>query len=257
MSKGLGILRLSMHFTVIVSAVSLVGCLHPSRATLAPTLERPDYAKFDEADAVGFNRTAKARPIIYTRLAEYLVERFNLSERAGIGIDIGGGPGDLILELATRTKQFYWVNTDINTWYARPFAEDALKRGIGQRTGFVFADACALPFKDQYADLVLSRGAYQFWGSLETGVREIHRVLKPGGWAFIGRGFPPTMPEEQVRSMLERGVAGGPKYDPDKDEARFRAIMDKLGVKEYEVVRHKPRDAALNYGVWLCFRKGT
>jgi len=119
----------------------------------------------------------------------------------------------------------------------------------------VFADACALPFKDGYADLVVSRGAYEFWGNLENGVGEIHRILKPGGWAFIGRGFPPTMPEAEVRFLREKAGMGGPKYDPDKDAERFRGIMKQLGVKEYEVIRHKSKDPVLNYGVWLCFRK--
>ncbi len=228
--------------------------LQPPEAHSAPALAAPDYNKFGEAEATRFNRTAKARPIIYTRMADYLIARLDLSLRPGVGIDIGGGPGDLILELAGRTKEFYWINADINTWYARPFAQDACARGLAQRTSFAFADACALPFRDQYADIVISRGAYQFWSSLEDGVREIHRVLKPGGWAFIGRGFPPTMPEKEVRDLLKSGVAGGPKYDPDKDAARFHCIMQELGVKEYEVIRHKPKDPSLSYGVWLCFR---
>lgn len=264
-------MRHAIRPAVVVAGMCLAGCAHADRAAplppqgvgaarvrpdpaAAPALGWPDYEKFSEDDAVAFNVTAKARPLVYTNLADYLVGRFNLSERPGIGVDIGGGPGDLIFELAGRTKQFYWVNTDINTWYAPLFAAEALKRGIGQRTGFVFADACALPFKDRYADFVVSRGSYQFWGNLEDGMREIHRVLKPGGQAFIGRGFPPTMREEDVRSLREKGAAGGPKYDPDKDAETFRAIMEKLGVKDFEVIRHKPQDPAVSYGVWLCFR---
>jgi hypothetical protein len=63
------------------------------------------------------------------------------------------------------------------------------------------------------------------------------------------------MPEKEVRDLLGRHLAGGPKYDPDEDAARFRSIMAAMGVKEYEVIRHKPGDPSLNYGVWLCFRK--
>jgi len=225
------------------------------RAQVGGVFQRPDCEKFGKAAAAKFNQTAKNRPHVYTRLAEYLVKRFDLAERGGIGIDIGGGPGDLALELSARTKQFYWVDTDINSWFAEPFATDAMKRGLTHRAAFLFADAKALPFRDGYADLVISRGSYQFWGDLEAGLREVHRVLSPGGQAFIGRGFPPTMPEEEARSLRAKGLVGGPKYDPDKDAAEFKAIMEKLGVKDFEVIRHKPHDAALNYGVWLRFRK--
>ena len=218
-------------------------------------LQHPDYQHFGEAGAVRFNQVAKSRPIIYKRLAEYLVDRFDLSTRPGIGIDIGGGPGDLVLELTARSEQFYWISSDINTWYARSFAEDALKRGVLQRTGFVFANACDLPFKSSYADLVLSRGAYQFWPSLEQGVKEIYRVLRPGGWAFIGRGFPPTMPEEEVRALLEKKLAGGPTYDPAADADRFGAIMESLAVSHFEIIRHQSQDPAARYGVWLCFQR--
>jgi SAM-dependent methyltransferase len=211
--------------------------------------------EFGKDDAEKFNETAKKRPLVYTRLADYLVERFDLAERPGIGIDLGGGPGDLVFELAARTKQFYWVNADINTWYAEPFSRDALKREAAHRASFVFADAKTLPFRDGYADLVVSRGSYQFWGNLEAGLREVHRVLRPGGQAFIGRGFPPTMPEDEVRSLREKRLVGGPKYDPDKDAAEFKAIMGRLGVSDFETIRHKPSDESLNYGVWLRFRK--
>lgn len=215
----------------------------------------PDYTRFSKDAAEAFNDTAKKRSLVYTRLAEYLVKWFELADRPGIGIDLGGGPGDLVLELAAWTKQFYWVNADMNTWYAEPLSREALKRETTHRTSFIFADAKRLPFRDGYADLVFSRGSYQFWGDLETGLREVHRVLQPGGQAFIGRGFPPTMPEEEARSLVARRLVGGPKYDPDKDAEEFKAVMGRLGIQEFETIRHRPSDDSLNYGVWLWLRK--
>jgi len=207
------------------------------------------YTRLAEYLVEQFDQVAKRRTLVYTRLAEYLVEQFDLGARPGIGIDLGGGPGDLVIELAVRTKQFYWVNADINTWYARPLAEEALKRKVAHRTSFVFADAGVLPFRDAYADLVVSRG------DLKAGVREVHRVLRPGAQAFIGRGFPPTMPEAEVGALRAKGVVGGPKYNPDEDAVRFRSIMEKLGVKDFQVIRQKPKAPSLDYGVWLRFRK--
>ncbi len=245
-------------FVGVLAAALAASCAAgqvPPEQPRAAALERPDYERFGEAGATRFNQVAKRRTLVYTRLAEYLVEQFDLGARPGIGIDLGGGPGDLVIELAVRTKQFYWVNADINTWYARPLVEEALKRKVAHRTSFVFADAGVLPFRDAYADLVVSRGSYQFWGDLEAGVREVHRVLRPGAQAFIGRGFPPTMPEAEVGALRAKGVVGGPKYNPDEDAVRFRSIMEKLGVKDFQVIRQKPKAPSLDYGVWLRFRK--
>lgn len=218
-------------------------------------LERPDYERYGREAGTGLRKAAKNRQIVYSELAEYLVERFDLAERKGIGIDLGSGPGDLILHLAGRTKQFYWINADINTRYVRPFASDILEKNIAYRTGFIFADACALPFRDNYADFVVSRGSYQFWSDLKKGLSEIYRILHPGGEAFIGRGVSPTMPENEVKKLAARQLIGGPKYDPDEDAGRFRTLMQAMNIEKFEVIRHRPGDPVLNYGVWLYFQK--
>ncbi len=66
-------------------------------------------------------------------------------------------------------------------------------------------------------------------------------------------GFKPPRLPPHARAYAAVGKKADD--DPDKDAERFRSIMEKLGVKEYEVMRLKPQDASLNYGVWLCFRK--
>lgn len=224
--------------------------------TAPPSQARiPDYGQFDKNKIERYVKITAQRKIVYSRLAEYLVQRFGLAESNGIGIDIGSGPGNLIFELAKRTGGFYWINADINTWHADCFMAEAAKLDLAHRTGFIFADACALPFRDGQADVVVSRGSYQFWDDLQQGISEVHRVLCPGGRAFIGRGVSPTMPENEVRDLTQKKLIGGPKYDPDEDAARFRTIMDSLEVQEYEVIRHIPKDPSLNYGVWLYFRK--
>ena len=238
---------------VVVFLCLLVLCA--SAEEKAEVLKTPDYVAFSEKGAARLDAMGRRRPVVYAYLADYLIDRFDLSKREGVGIDIGGGTGDLGVEIVKRTEKLYWINTDINSWCSRYFTQRLLDAKASHRASFVFADAGALPFKDGYADLVVSRGSYQFWGSLEGGISEIHRVLKKGGEAYIGRGLSRNMPEKMARDLFKRRIIGGPKYDPDEDAKRFRIIMKKMGIKKFEIIRHKPSDSELNYGVWLYFQR--
>ena len=112
----------------------------------------------------------------------------HLVKTSGIGIDLGAGPGELTMELCARTD-FHWINADINPHFFPYFIQEAEKRGLNGRVSAIFADAHNLPFRDNYADVIVSRGSFHFWENKEQAFSEIYRVLKPGGVAYIGRGF--------------------------------------------------------------------
>ncbi|MBN1512734.1 MAG: class I SAM-dependent methyltransferase, partial [Phycisphaerae bacterium] len=170
-----------------------------------------------------------------------------------IGIDVGSGPGTLIVELCKRTEM-HWINADINPHFFPYFFARAEAAGFGGRVSAVRADACALPFRDGLADVVVSRGSFHFWPDAQKGLAEIHRVLKPGGVAYIGRGLPERMPLDvagQVRSKQGKGM----KYDVDKTEQQLRDIMKALRIENYRIYRpHKGNAEGINYGLWLQFR---
>jgi ubiquinone/menaquinone biosynthesis C-methylase UbiE len=192
---------------------------------------------------------------VYAPLAEEIVERLSLARKEGVAIDLGSGPGTLILELARRTK-LHWINADINPYFFPYFYRQAEAAGLGGRISAIRADACALPFRDDYADVIVSRGSLQFWPDLSQGVAEIRRVLKPGGVAYLGRGLPERMPLETARKLRE-GHGEGPKYDPDQTEQQLRAIMKSLHIENYRIHRpHWNNPEGVNYGLWLEFRKG-
>jgi len=217
-------------------------------------LTTPSYDAHTRGDAVRFDRQAKeALAPVYPYLAEYIVERYQLADRPGIGIDLGSGPGDVIVELARRTRSMYWVNADINPHCFQSFCRDVGKAELSHRVGAVFADAGNLPFRDGYADIVISRGSFQFWGDTARAFGEILRVLKPGGHAFIGRGLSPNTPLEVARAVREK-QNGGPQYDLDETEALFRRLMSDLGIRSFEIVRPRPGDE-VNYGIWVAFTR--
>lgn len=195
---------------------------------------------------------------VYAPLAEFLVDRFELAESDGIGIDVGGGPGDLIVELASRTPRMHWINADIDP---RPFARffrSGEAAGVSDRVSALRADACSLPFRDEVADVVVSRGSFHLWSDLEVAFAEVRRVLKPDGVAWIGRGFSENLPVETARAVRAAQRAGGgePRYGLDETEAELRGALEAAGIRSFRIHRPNPPGAeGVNYGIWVEFRK--
>jgi ubiquinone/menaquinone biosynthesis C-methylase UbiE len=199
-------------------------------------------------------RTALAP--VYAPLAEHIVSTYDLTEKDGIGIDVGGGPGTLIFELCKRTKHLYWINTDINPHFVSIFAEATTEAGVGHRAGAVFADAQALPFRDAYADVIVSRGSFHFWKDRRLAFSEIYRVLKPGGVAYIGRGFSENLPVEVARKVRKNQGRGPPRYDVAETRAELEGIMKGLAIPTYRIETPAPAGSeGINYGIWLEIRK--
>jgi len=196
---------------------------------------------------------------VYAPLAEHLVSRFDLRDKDGTGIDLGSGPGTLILELCRRTGM-HWINADINPHFFGMFMDFVEKAGLVGRVGAVFADVQALPFRDNYADIITSRGSFQFWHDKKLAFSEIYRVLKPGGVAYIGRGFSRDLPPEIAREVrklhAKAGKNGPPPYDVMETKKELIAVMNSLGIKNYSIQIPKPAGSEeIKYGIWLEIRK--
>ena len=69
----------------------------------------------------------------------------------------------------------------------------------------ILADAQGLPFRDAGFDLVLCTQVFGYISSLSSVAGEIHRVLKPGGWAILTESavFPPWGEGAKWRIMPE------------------------------------------------------
>ena len=105
--------------------------------------------------------------------------------RKGVCIDIGCGPGHLDVELAKRSE-FEIIGLDIEPKMGPLFEERMREAGLSERVSFVEGDAQELPFADDSADVIFSRGTLIFIPDLAKCLREIDRVLKPTGVAMLG-----------------------------------------------------------------------
>lgn len=237
-----------MRFIILVSILFLA--FNPVNAELPG----PDQAR---QAAERMNAAAKSRLApVYPALAEWIVRRYNLEKASGVGIDLGSGPGDLIVELCARTESMFWINVDINPFSFRFMYESALDCKAAHRMGAVFADAHELPFKNDYADIVVSRGTFQFWHDKTRAFSEILRILKPGGTALVGRGYSENLPPATAAAIREAHGDGGPAYDIEETAAKLRAVMEAIGPADYEIiVPGNVEHPDIKYGIWVEFHK--
>jgi SAM-dependent methyltransferase len=223
-------------------------------ATVKHTPSHPNEKYTEQAALRMIKASRGALAPVYAPVAEQIVTDFNLKEKEGIGIDIGSGPGTLILELCGRTR-LHWINADINPHFFPHFYRQAQQRGFGHRVSAVYADARALPFRDNYADIIVSRGSFPFWQDKTRAFSEIYRVLKPGAVAYIGRGFSRNLPVAAAEKI--RGKQGGKmKYNVDMASDELRQIMKMLKIKEWKIHRPNPPGSDnVNYGLWIEIHK--
>jgi SAM-dependent methyltransferase len=237
------------YLLILILLFFAAGCQNNKPLSLRPG------EKYAGQNTLGMVRASrKTLAPVYAPLAEQIVEDFNLSEKNGIGIDLGSGPGTLIIELCKRTRM-HWMNADINPNYFAGFYRQAEENGVGNQVSAIFADAHNLPFRDNYADIIVSRGSYHLWEDKVQAFGEIYRVLKPGAVAYIGRGFSRNLPVETAKKI--RAKQGKKmKYDVEQKANELYNIMNELGIEDYRIDRPKPPGSEnVNYGIWAEFHK--
>jgi len=138
--------------------------------------------------------------------------------RDGICIDVGCGPGNLDVELAKRSN-FTIIGLDIDPDMKPLFEKRAREAGLQKRLSFVVGDAQKMPFTDNYADAIVSRGTLVFIPNIAKCLKEVRRVLKPTGVAFLGGRYVYTpqkhkISTEKLRKIVrESGVPGAKVID--------------------------------------------
>jgi demethylmenaquinone methyltransferase / 2-methoxy-6-polyprenyl-1,4-benzoquinol methylase len=94
-------------------------------------------------------------------------------------IDLCCGTGDMTFALARRAEK---SNANIlGADFSHAMLERARKKSKGTSLCWVEADALKLPFSDGLFDLVTAAFGFRNLADYDAGLREIHRILRPGG----------------------------------------------------------------------------
>ncbi len=142
----------------------------------------------------------------YTRttgrdLADYRREAQRVADHTPPGgriLDLAPGPGFVAIELA-KLRRYEVVGLDISETFVQIASERA--RAAGVAVDFQRGDAAEMPFADNSFDFVTCRAAFKNFSDPVGSLREIHRVLKPGGTGLIV-----DLHKDVPRAALDREV---------------------------------------------------
>lgn len=138
-------------------------------------------------------------------------------------LDVATGTADLAIE-ALRLNPVQVVGADLSEEMLKVGREKVARLGESKRVELVQADAARLPFEDGTFDAALVAFGVRNFEDLEAGLRDIGRVLRPGG-ALIVLEFskPRAFPVKQGYAFYSRYILpriGG-------------ALTDNVGAYEY------------------------
>lgn len=178
-------------------------------------------------------------------------------------LDVACGTGDLSLALVAATRARV---TGVD--FCRPMLEHAARKardGEAARCVFIEGDALRLPFRDETFDAVSIAFGLRNLASVERGLGELLRVLKPGGRACILEFSKPVVPGfsalfqfyftrvlPRIGGMIS-GSSSAYEYLPASvsgfpDQKRLAGMMSEAGFQEVEYKNLTGGIAALHLG---------
>src|SRR5438270_12458429 len=102
--------------------------------------------------------------------------------QGGDVLEVAPGPGHLAIELA-KGGAYRVTGLDISRTMVELARKNAAEAGV--EADFCQGNAAAMPFPDESFDLLACSAAFKNFSEPQAALREMHRVLRPGGAALI------------------------------------------------------------------------
>jgi demethylmenaquinone methyltransferase/2-methoxy-6-polyprenyl-1,4-benzoquinol methylase len=170
-------------------------------------------------------------------------------------LDIATGTGDLAIQFAEKIDAEKIVGLDLSEGMLSVARQKVLSSKISEKIEFIKGDSEALPFDDNSFDAITVSFGIRNFETLEKGLLEINRVLKPKGrFVILETSVPTKFPFKQGYNFHTKAILPliGRLFSKDKVAYTYLSesaskfpfgealnnILRKTGFKEVE---HKPQ----------------
>ena len=206
-----------------------------------------DYTEMDILKAKRFDEKVKENfmPAIISTVKQ-ITEDYGVLE--GVGVDVGCGTAVFAIELCRHSKLNMYALEKEKAIYEVARMNIERERLAGKIIP-VLGDAHDLPFDNDFADFIISRGSYHCCQDKVQVFKEIYRVLKTEGIGFVGGGFGRYVTEEELnrmKSLRDHSLKEDAKAysSPDK----LREVIYKANISNFRIIYDKA-------GLWAEIRK--
>lgn len=145
-------------------------------------------------------------------------------------LEIGYGPGVGIQKIAELALNGFVSGIDPSDVMARQASKRNAASISAGRVGLLEGSVSSLPYGDRSFDKVLSVNNIMLWPELEKSMKEVHRIMKPGGRLVIAlnpRWAKESRDVEDMGKEIVEHVSGGGFIHTDTE---FRKLKPKCAV---------------------------
>ncbi|OGV48723.1 MAG: hypothetical protein A2X49_03860 [Lentisphaerae bacterium GWF2_52_8] len=192
---------------------------------------------------------------------ERLLKDFAKERQPSRILDLGCGCGCFSFELAKLCPKTIFYGIDISTFRVNIYKKQIAAEDAGSSMEAAAANGEKLPFPDGSFELVVLREVLEHLQAPGETLREIHRVLAPGGVLLISTptklmtgvwryaAIPPTLLKRILRgeSLFRKAVA--PVYDEPLPKSKFEKIAKATGfvIRKWKRVIFLPHESYLQF----------
>ncbi|MBC3757250.1 bifunctional demethylmenaquinone methyltransferase/2-methoxy-6-polyprenyl-1,4-benzoquinol methylase UbiE [Hyunsoonleella sp. SJ7] len=148
-------------------------------------------------------------------------------------LDIATGTGDLAIAMAdTAAKKI--IGLDISSGMLEIGKKKITKKGLDSKIEMVLGDSENMPFETNTFDAITVAFGIRNFENLENGLREILRVLKPGGiFVILETSIPTKTPYKQGYSFYTKNVLPLIGRLFSKDRSAYKYLYESASVFPY------------------------